>query len=79
MVQADELETATPRMVSYLINHGFNDDGHHPSTLQLEYVGSTRREVGDAPAGVWAAVIDFDDDRAAIVEVRYLRVRGQRK
>src|SRR6516162_4961532 len=65
--------------LSGLINHRFNDDGHHPSTLHLKNVGSMRREVDDASADVWTAVIDFDDDRAAIVEVRYLRVRGQRK
>src|SRR6516164_1491390 len=47
--------------------------------LHLEHVGSTWREVDDASANVWAAVIDFDDDRAAVVEVRHLRVRGQRQ
>jgi hypothetical protein len=62
-----------------LINHWFNDDSHHPSMLQLEHIGRTRREIDYASADVWAAVIDFDDDRAAIVEIRHLRVGGERK
>jgi hypothetical protein len=40
-------------------------------TLHVECVGSTRREVEDASVSVWAAVVDFDDDRAAIAEVRF--------
>jgi hypothetical protein len=48
---------------SRLIDQGLNDDGHHPGTLHVQYVGSTWREVDDASAGVWAAVVDFDDDK----------------
>src|SRR6516162_5913419 len=69
----------TQRQPQLLIDQGFNDDGHDPSTLHRERVGSTRREVDDSFANVWAAVVDFDDDRAAVVEVRHLRVRGQRE
>src|SRR4029077_4873300 len=38
---------------------------------------SARGEVEDASARVGAAVVDFDDDRAAVVEVCHLRERGQ--
>jgi hypothetical protein len=58
---------------SRLIDQGFNDDRRHPGTLHVERVGSTWREVEDASASVWAAVVDFDDDRAAVVKVRHLR------
>ena len=43
----------------HLVNQGFNDDGHHPGTLHVERVGSTQREVEDASASVWAAVVDL--------------------
>jgi len=52
-----------------LIDQGFDDDGRHPGTLHVERVGSAGREVEDASARVWAAVVDLDDDRAAVVEV----------
>jgi hypothetical protein len=48
---------------SRLTDQGFNDDGHHSGTRHVEHVGSTWREVDDASASVWAAVVDFDDDR----------------
>jgi hypothetical protein len=54
-----------------LIDQGFKDDGGHTGTLHVERVGSARREVEDASVSVWAAVVDFDDDRAAIAEVRF--------
>src|SRR6516225_959329 len=52
---------------SRLIDQGFNDDSRHPGALHVQYVGSTRREVDDASRGIWAAIVDSDDDRAAIV------------
>src|ERR1700746_3831288 len=53
---------------SRLIDQGFNDDGCHPGVLHIERVGSTRREVDDPCASVWAAVVDLDDHRTAVVE-----------
>src|SRR6516162_2928850 len=62
-----------------LVDQRFNDDGCHPGTLHVERVGRTWREVDDASASVWTAVVDFDDDRAAVIEVGDLRERGQRE
>ena len=62
-----------------LIDQGLNGDRRHPGAFHAQFVGSARREVEDAPARVWTPIVDFDDDRAAVVEVRHLRMRGQRK
>src|SRR5215831_18580536 len=47
--------------------HGFNDDGRNTGCLYVERVGSTWRQVDYASAREWAAIIDFDDDRTAVV------------
>src|SRR5262249_31280881 len=59
--------------------HGFNDDGRNTDCLYVERVGSTWRQVDYASAREWAAIIDFDDYRTAVVEVGHLRKRGQRE
>jgi hypothetical protein len=53
------------------IDQRFNDDGRNAGTLHVERVGRTRREVKDVSASIWTPIVDFDDDRAAIVEVRH--------
>jgi hypothetical protein len=62
-----------------LLTQRLDRDRHHPGAFYVQYVGSTRREVKDAPTSVWTPVVDFDDDRATVVEVRHRRMRGQRK
>ena len=57
----------------------FNDDGDYPVMLHIERVGSTRREVEDATASIWATVIDFEDNGAAVIEIGNLRERGERE
>jgi hypothetical protein len=46
-------------MIELPDNQRFNGDGCHPGTLHRKDVSSTRREVDDACARVWAAIIDF--------------------
>jgi hypothetical protein len=57
----------------------FNDDRDYPGMFHIERVGSTRREVEDATAGIWATVIDFEDNGAAVIEIGDLRERGERE
>ena len=64
---------------SSLIDQRFNDDHRYPATFHLECVGSTRREVKDPSRSIRTAVVDFDDHRAAIVQVGHLCVRSERK
>jgi len=64
--------------IASVIN-GFNYNSRRSGSLHLERFGSTRREVDYASASVGAAIIDFDDNRAAVVEVCLFRERGQRE
>ena len=44
-----------------------------PTRFISRRVGSTRRAIEDASASVWTPVVDFDDDRVAVAEIRHLR------
>jgi hypothetical protein len=62
-----------------LLQQGLNDNVGHPGGLHVQRIRRTRRKVDYPSARVWAAIIDFDDDRAAVVEVHHLGERGQRQ
>src|SRR5215472_12395 len=61
------------------IDQGLKQDRDHSDTFHIECVGSARREVEDASGSVRTPVVNSDNDKAAIVEVRHLRVRDQRE
>ena len=58
---------------SRLIDQWLNYDRGYSDAFDIECVGSSGREVEDAPASVWTPVLDFYDDGAAIVEIRHFR------
>ncbi len=59
-----------------LLQQGLNDNVGHPSGFHVQRIRRARRKVDYPSAGVWTAIIDFDDDRATVVEVDHLGERG---